>query len=270
MAIGTKRWASQAFPTMSERFKRLRQSAAATTIQRAWRSKRSKIRAARALANMRTAGAIGLEVKFNDGSVASTTITSAATLAGCEMDPVGNNCLAWDGGQGDTYNARDGRKTKCYAMHVSGIVHFGRVTDQDDMPTGNAVAIWLVLDRQSNGVQMAAEECFTNYSGNSIQAVNAMPNPLRASRFRILRKLMVLQPPRPAHNDGAATASVSGAIVPWQMHVKWPKGIDIEYFDTTGGVASIVDNSLHIITTCCFSDGTWPKIAYNCRSRFVG
>lgn len=270
MAIGTKRWASQAFPTMSERFKRLRQNAAASVIQRAWRKNRPKLRAARTLANMRTAGAIGMEVKFCDSDIGSTTITSAATLAGCEMDPAVFNCVPWDNGQGDTYSSRDGRKNKVLAMHLSGLVHFGRVTDQDDMPTGNVVAIWLVLDRQTNATQMAAEECFSNESGNSVQSINAMPNPLRTSRFRILRKMLIRQPPRPAFNDAAATASISGAIVPWEMHVKWPKGLDIEYADTTGNVSAIVDNSLHIICTCCFSDGTWPKLAYNSRSRFVG
>lgn len=219
----------------------------------------------------------GKEMKFHDCIVDARTIATATNaMAGLELDPdeiAVEGCLNTISAQklGTSEIQRVGRVIYIHKVFVRGVVH--SLTSATARHNGEKICLWLVLDRQTNRAQMASEDLFYTAAGVGQPDVfiNQMYDPQYSSRFRVVKRIdMIINP--------ATAGSVPSTDVPWtlgimksfKMSVKFKKPIKVNYFagGTTADVASIIDNSFHVLgaTTSSAGDGV---INYVARVRYT-
>jgi hypothetical protein len=222
-----------------------------------------KMAAVRQVANLRSGGYTGLELKYFD-TRASYNLVADAAMTGGECDPATVNCLNAMI-VGNSANQRDGRQITMKNVYVS-----GQLVDHDGAAVTGAgasrlVYVALVLDTQTNGAQLRSQDVYELATGSSAaQCVNPLRNLQYSKRFRVLDSMTCEIRP---HNvfDGTNPTHIYGSQ-PFKLSSKLNHVVN---FTGDGGtVGAISDNSLHIIA---FSDDS-NKIAltYEARVRFVG
>lgn len=232
------------------------------TAPRASFKKRS---AARSIANARIGGFLGIENKFYDTGVVAGALGAPTDASGGEFDPASVNCISAPA-QGDGESNRDGKNIKILSCHVAGVIAMAKQADQtaaDFIPT---VMVALVLDTQTNGAQLASENVYTNPSGNAQTCTTPLRNLQYSKRFKVLASKILRLPQLQMTWDGT-NVEQSGGSVPFRFDKRL--NLPVTFNGTTAGVASVVDNSLHIIA---YAENTTavPTIYYNARVRFVG
>ncbi len=211
----------------------------------------------RSMANPRTGGDMGMELKFLDTTFAQAAI--ATTVAGGEIDPASSVLTISAPAQGDGESSRDGRKVVIKTIRVRGNVISDVLADQTAGKLGAVVKIALVLDTQSNGAQLNAEDVFAVGNHNELW--------FRNLRFERRFKVLAIQTIEVGWNpafDGT-NLEMNGETKHWKMdfNVNTP----VTFTATTGVVASVSDNSYHLIAVSSQAD---TSIEYDARVRFVG
>lgn len=229
----------------------------ARILRRQRRLRQTARELARSDVRMRTGGFTGIELKFIDTTKASTAIP--ATWAGGELDPAASTLCAPTQGTGESN--RDGRRITIKSIQVNGQLFRTIGQDQADCIGPTAVTIALVLDTQTNGAQLNAEDVYVDANNNMLTFRNLEYN----TRFRILYKRTFMIEDKCAFNDGANTASISSNGRLFKIYKR--VNIPVTFTANAGVIADIQDNSLHIIG-CAGTTGTY--IAYEARCRFVG
>lgn len=215
--------------------------------------------------NRRTGGFIGMENKFNDSFASNRLIVAPTGAAGGELDPVTQQCLNGIT-QGIGESERIGRRIRMKNIAINGIVFVSGDTLQTTFPVAPNVVIYLVLDKQTNGVQLKSEDVFVNPSANSSLATNVHFNLENKDRFLILKKKTIIFNQINSFNDAAGTGTVGRIEKPFTIF-KDLKNIRVNYTGVGNTVSSIADKSLHVITYCSNVDMA-PGISYNCRLRY--
>lgn len=210
--------------------------------------------------NIRTAGFLGIEKKFFDTVYAGTTIVQ--TVAGSESETATYGLICPQQGSGET--GRDGRKIIVKSVEVNGRVSFANASDADDVRACIRVKVYLVHDSQTNGAQMAAEDCFEAVA--SPNADFSFPNLEHEGRFKILASRSFILGDKAVSADGANTASLSGDVK--SFSIKKNVNIPMTFDASTGAVTDITDNSIHVVAFC--STVNSALLAYASRCRFVG
>ncbi len=130
---------------------------------------------------------IGDELKFYDQTLADTNIATNTDGSGIEADPSAvlllNTVV-----QGDGESNRNGRKMIMKSIFVSGVVNIGPVADQTAAEAIPDIAIWLVLDMQTNGATIVSENVFVNKSAAVLGGTSVMRNLKFSTRYRILAR----------------------------------------------------------------------------------
>lgn len=221
-----------------------------------------------ALGNVRTGGALGVEKKFYDSSLADKAITSTANMTGLLCNP-SSTVLVTTPGVGDGYQQRDGKKIICKYLEVRGCVTIASAEAQVFLPVGGSVTIWIILDTQTNGVNLDTEDVFTNPHAD----VEGVPFALRNlvdgnSRFRILKQ-KTLNLNRMSFTQNATNDySWQGMSIPFKFFIPLNNMVINFNAGTTTDVANVLDNSIHIAAGKNV-DST-VLMHYNARLRFVG
>jgi len=225
-------------------------------------------RLARAMLNSGTAGFLGLEKKFFDTAVAATAIGSAAALTGGEYDPTALpgavgclNAMA----QGDTEQNRDGRKAIVKSCLVKGRIARAGADGVADPPGALTVFLALVLDTQTNGLQLNSEDVYKNLAATVGGATIPIRNLAFGDRFKILRTETIRMDEEAAggvtdSNAACGLAKCFEWYVPMDLQVNFNSG-------TTAVIANVIDNSIHVIAFASLAGAT---IEYNARVRFLG
>ncbi len=213
--------------------------------------------------NARTGGFLGIENKFFDTSFAGS-ITSSTAFADSEADPATVLCLNAMA-QGDGESNRDGRKMVMTSVYVTGFVEKGDETANSVVQNDFKYSVALVLDTQTNGAQLDSESVFVNPRA----ATSAAGNPLRNLQFTKRFKVLgihngVIRPSTSASNQSATTISTGYNDEYFRFSKKL--NLPVTFSGTTGVIANVVDNSLHIVALTQAALG----INYNARVRFVG
>jgi len=236
--------------------KRYRPSAASRALIRPMPMRSS----ARARSNLRTGGFIGIENKFYDTGINSTTVPQ--TTAGAEMDPAANvsclNAIA----QGDGESNRDGRQCKLTSIQVKGYVARGTSSDGADVAISPLVRVLIVWDKQTNGVQLNSEDVLQDAAFDD---VNSLRNAQYMRRFQVLYDQTFELGPLTAGTDGANTISQAGPTKRFDFYKKI--NIPVNFTGTTADIANITDNSIHVMA---IASGGSCTIGYQARVRFVG
>lgn len=220
----------------------------------------------RGLANVRTGGFLGIEVKFYDNDIAKTSVLAVANMAGLELDPAsdGLNTVI----QGDGEQNRDGRQMSMKSIFINGQIHTAAQTGVTPLAVASTVVvIYLILDTQTNGAALNSEDVLVNSGGQTWGGINAMRNLQFTKRFKVLaKKTIVLVEPQcwgvTASGDCMATNTS------FSMFAKLG-GMITNFSGTTEAIANITDNSIHLIG---MTDNVTlvPQLSYNSRLRFEG
>ncbi len=213
--------------------------------------------------NVRTGGFQNIESKFVDYFVNDDAFTTG--WAGGEMED-GTALSISAVAQGDGESQRDGRTYNITSVHVNGLVQKA-ATESQTAPIDEVVArVVMVLDTQTNGAQLNAEDVI-----NAVAAGEdwlGFRNLQNTGRFRVLKDKVFTLRASNATNEGAANLFSSGALnLPFKFNVKFKTPIKVRCTGTTAAIASIADNSIHIIGT---SQLTTTLLSYNSRIRFTG
>lgn len=221
---------------------------------------------ARRRPNARTGGYVGLEKKFIDQSF---TGNFSSTWAGGELDPTGSSVLTLGAAAiGDGPSDRDGRQVKIHSIYIKGVLTYAAQESLTAPPDDQIVRVALVLDRQTNKAQLNAEDVFgTIGAGLDVYSVRNLEY---VKRFKILKDKTWRMPVSTAVvNEGAVNQFAMGQVsIPFKLAYTFRTPITVEYASagTTGVIASIVDNSFHLIGT---ASSTTAGITYRCRTRFT-
>jgi len=210
--------------------------------------------------NARTGGFIGLEMKFADIEAnADAFATSWATMEDATNDSVSGVA------QGDGESQRDGRKYNIHSIHIRARINVLTV-ESGGAPLGDLHGrICLVWDTQTNGSQLTATDVM---DGGLTDDTLAFRNLQHTKRFRVLwdRSWKIN---RKQTNEGAVNLFASGnettAIMTFNRRFKTP--IPVICQATTGVIAAISDNSLHIIGV---ANSSTALLNYQVRLRFTG
>ncbi len=237
-------------------------------IQAAKKRRTSPARRSRTRGGLaRTGGFTGIELKFLDSSLVSSTLTAPSDATGGEHDPatlLALNSIA----QGDGEENRDGRRATMKSIYVTGQIRISQQGTQTAFPGAGHYFVALVADTQTNGAQLNSEDVFKNEGANAVLAANPYRNLQNSTRFRVLDSVRIDRPMPATGQDAAGTYDIAGQKLPWVLSKKF-NDQRILFSGTTGVVANITDYSLHIIAYASDVDGV-PLLDYNSRLRFVG
>jgi len=229
--------------------------------------KKTKISAARMVANAVSMGFMGIEKKFLDTARTDVAIVTPAALTGGEYDPSTGctGCLSCPA-QGDTEQSRDGKRIVIDSLIIKGYVR--SLATLTEAPVENdKVFVCVILDTQSNGAQLNSEDVFKNTSAAGSLIVDPTKNLLFGNRFRILKSQVYDLTPV---GIVAATATIAhcGVRRDFDWYIPFKGGLQVNLnAGTTADVANVIDNSLHVVA---FSVASNNAIGYNARIRFQG
>jgi len=199
-------------------------------------------------------------MKYFDTNYNTTAINVG--LVGSEADPVTVLCLNAMA-QGDGAQTRDGRRVIMHSVHVKARVLY-RAT-QDTAVSSGTVRFALVLDSQTNGAQLNAEDVFedpaTGIDTNAFRKIEW------GQRFKVLADKTLSLEPKGMGLLTTTTLWSTGALR--QIKINKKLGIPVNYSGTTGVIGSVADYSLHVL---CWVDSTVQgslTLTYAARIRFT-
>lgn len=219
--------------------------------------------------NGRTGGDEGRELKNNDRFLDDVTISESSTWTNCDVDPVTFLCLN-SMAQGTAADQRLGRKITCKSIQIGGTVEYSGATGISLPVPAGSVMLALVLDTQTNLVQMPSTDVY-----EAANLLTAVCNPLRklenTTRYKVLKKIVVDFPAQPlVSNSSDNTTFIAGAQqARFQMNVKLNDLLVTFKTGAGADVTDIQDNSLHLIANRN-QVGQACNLSYISRLRFVG
>ena len=210
--------------------------------------------------NARTGGFLGIEVKFADfESVDDAFATTWAT-----MEPAASVESISAVAQGDGESQRDGRVYHIKSLHVQGRFHMD-VAEAAAAPQPDLVArICVVWDTQTNGAQLTATNVM---DGGASDDWDAFRNLQFSKRFRVLFDRKVIIKPSLLNEGGVNAFAAGSPNVLFKFNHTFRTPMKVICSGTTGVIASVTDNSLHVIGV---ANSTQALLSYQARVRFVG
>jgi len=171
--------------------------------------------------------------------------------------------------QGDGESNRDGRRCTVKSVAIRGVICEAALEDAN-LLVANEYFIALVQDTQTNGAQLNSEDVYKNIMGGSIGGTSMLRELQFQTRFKVLATRHLTRPVRTITTDTSGNTSFEavGTCVKFSMYKKL--NMPITFKGTTGIIANVVDNSLHIIAVCLNSANVAPLISYSSRVRFMG
>lgn len=219
--------------------------------------------------NRRTGGYVGMVRKYVDSWNTGTALTAPTDATGAEIDATSAGPIALSQLCGVIVGAgevgRTGDKVRWTSLQLTGTVTCSPQVDQTALDVGTKVYLAVVLDTQSNGAQLNSEDVYTNPSATASLAASPLRDMERSKRFKVLKVMTHdFAPPAVAY-DG--TNIEQGGLI-WSFDCFINMDIITQYFNTTNQVASVLDNSFHLIG---YTNSTLlaPTVQYNCRGRFI-
>lgn len=174
--------------------------------------------------------------------------------------------------QGDGATQRDGRAYMIHSVHIKGYILVDDFKNTADPYTGVLARVALVLDKQTNGAQMDASQL---YNGSAVEKESLCFRNLEyTQRFRVLEDLTIPLNPvwSVTYNGANVVHSAGGMRIPFTINKKFKTPIKVNCSATGATVASITDNSLHIVAMYDGGVGYADHVFINyvSRVRFVG
>lgn len=234
-------------------------------VQRNGASKRSRAQSfgPRASAMPRTGGLMGLEKKYIDYEYSGAMSNTWAVHEDGTADAISATA------EGNGPSNRDGRRYAIHGVNIRGSFVQASAEAETDPVGDNVVRLAVVLDRQTNGAQLSPAGQVYDTNGTAPQAY-ALRSLEHTRRYRVLKDLKKRIPGAQAlMAQGAVNTFARGeVIIPFSIDLTFKKPIIVECSGTTAAIASIVDNSIHVIAT--EHKGYGVTLSYKSRVRFTG
>lgn len=206
------------------------------------------------------------EPKFYDTFYPNTLLSITNDFTGSMCDPTSTSMISTPS-VGDSEQNRDGKKIVITQVEIKGVVFNGIQANQTGVDDWNHCWVALVLDTQSNQVQMSASDCFKALSTNAF--VNRpFRNLLFGNRFRILKMKQFTF--RSGYWSGVSPSIIQegqGKLFTMYKKLRLPVNFNA---GTTSSIANVMDNSLHVVAWSSGATAAVTTMAYQARIRFVG
>lgn len=160
--------------------------------------------------------------------------------------------------QGVTDSQRVGRKCTVKSIHIEGFVFSAAGVFSD------TVAIYVVLDKQTNGAAAAATDVVTAASLASGGLPAALSNLENSDRFVILKKIVVA----PATGYGIVGAEGRVNQVPVSYYKRCNVNIEYDSTAATGAITTIRSNNIFLLAGSTGQTDDNISFQGNCRLRF--
>lgn len=205
------------------------------------------------------------EMHYIDTEIDATGIQNiaGASWANCEMDPTALTLFAPV--QGDDINNRTAKRAYVTSIKIRGFVSIAAQTAQATSDGAGYTRIILYQDQRTNGAQTQAEDVIASGSA-TLQNVCAFQNTNSFGKVKILKEKIFGNGDL---NIAGITTSIEqqGRIVPFKFTVKFKKPVEVNFQTNGGTVASVLDNSFHVIAATNNSSLA-QTLAYKCRVGF--
>lgn len=216
-------------------------------------------------------GMIVAERKYFDQRSANFALAiTNSSFAGAEADPnVGTAACLFAPTQGNDISNREGRSCFVHKITIQGVVEVAAQAAQTAGDQQQTVRLILVMDKQTNGVQMNSEDLIES-TGN-IPGTFQFQNTKNFGRFQVLRDKIMTLGPFPIAFNGTTGQIIQGGISKFfKIKYTFKNPIKVNFNSTNGGtVADIVDNSFHLLAGRDNAD-TPVNMDYQCRVVFTG
>ncbi len=234
----------------------------ANVVRRRTRGRPLVMRRRRRVRNRRTGGYVGRELKFlRSETVGDTFATGWATMEDGTMKCL--NAVS----QGNGESARVGRRYTMQSIHVRGLISEPKAEAAGDPIEDTVVRIVMVLDKQTNAAQMTASNVY-DITAPTVDYL-AFRNLQYTARFQVLwDRTFVLKASMATTNEGAAGAFACGVVKRvFKINHVFKGGLKVECVLTAATVASITDNSIHMIG---IASNASVQMNWQSRLRFTG
>lgn len=215
------------------------------------------------IANLRSAGFLGIENKFVDAIYGPTAI--GVTWATSLSDPTLGSLTG--AAQGDGPSNRDGKNVRNNGIYLREHINIPQQEAAADPFISPYVRIVLVRDKQTNAAAMAGNNVFSTAAAPDIQGLRSLEY---IQRFDVLYdktfKCNIQTLSSPALNS----FNMATFKVPFSINL--PNVKDMTTYlasSTTGDIAGITDNSYHLLAIAD-DISTNPTLTYFVRGRFYG
>jgi len=159
-------------------------------------------------------------------------------------------------------NGRIGRKVFMHKIRIKGIIELPEQNAMLTLKPSIAFRLVLLLDKQTNAATINPSDVFNDTTGSGNTTINSAQNPNHFGRFKILKdKFFSLTNFNIAGNDVAATNRQSGQTKPFKMSYNFKPPMIVNFnSQSTGSIAMITDNALHLI--CAADDNSYGALIY--------
>ncbi len=166
---------------------------------------------------------------------------------------------------GDGESNRDGRVYYIHSVHLNGRCDFGLQESVGAPPSDIIFRVIVVVDKQTNGAQLTATDVM---DAGQTDDFHAFRNLQFTQRFWVLYdNLWSLDLAKRVTNEGATNLFANGiGIHLWKMNYTFNTPLKVTCSNTTAVIASITDNSIHVIA---IASSTSTTISYQSRVRFT-
>lgn len=188
---------------------------------------------------------LGMELKFLDESVITTSFVAPTDAAGGELDPAAG-CVGCPA-QGDGASSRDGRQYVIKNIYVTGVLRAAAQVNQTVPDDGTVLFVALVQDTQTNGAQLNSEDVYSNPSGNAITAASPLRNLAFSKRF-IVHDWKRCDFSNANMSWDGTNIEQSGFSVPFELSFRG--AVKVNCSSTTASVTQVQDNSFHVVGFC--------------------
>lgn len=206
------------------------------------------------------------EIKFYDTSKKNASLAIGQDATGGELNQSSTICLTTMP-QGVGECDRLGRTATVTNVHVNGVVRIFSTSSTSAIDNQPIVFLALVLDKQTNGVQLKSEDVFVNQGTDNSLAACPFINLVNRDRFEILDSVQFEMQIYTAAYTGSSVTLMAGITA--MFHLEYDGEIPIEYDGTTETIANSTSNSVQIVGWTSSNSGD-PQVFYNARTRFVG
>lgn len=182
---------------------------------------------------------------------------------------------------------RIGKQVSITSVEVKGCIRFlGKessvASNATSPPSGKAVWIHLVLDRQNDARTTAIDTQNIYYNGIATTQGSGflLRNPDYMKQYQVLREFRYDLPARPFLKEAVAVSAATlepdlyswpELLVHFSFYHKFKKPLKVRYSGATGHIDDIIDNALHVCGGYGVESETdsAPSISYQSRVRYV-
>lgn len=175
---------------------------------------------------------------------------------------------------GTGFADRDDRKIFIKNIKIRGQIRWRGVNGLTSSGGQGLVRLIIVKDLRTNGVTLNAEDVIGAGQGSDGQAVlsgdggaiNFFTKPEGWSRYKIMKDVTFRPPPQPVFFDGTDGAQQLLAT-PFKFMIK--ANCYVNFSGNTGAIASIIDNSFHMLAAKADDTAGDASLSYTARTTFI-